>query len=555
MPLEQPAEGAGLESGGARRPAILEDGISPLRKGLTCRIREDIPTLSESVAQTSPLLAEFVGSMLQALTWNCMSLGKESAGAGQYEPLCIGLVLMVSTYSFAGVSGAHLNPAVSLSVGLSNIGEWCKLGKYMLAQFLGSLAGVALSCGTYQRTAVQAIGPRPGFHLSACFFVEMFYTGMISLVYLNVTLSRSNNSVKAGNQFYGLAIGLAMAAGCWASEDISGAIFNPALSLAVDFQNVSDGVGYGFFYILAQVLGSFLASITYRVIRPHEDVEDHELFCASRVTKHDQITMPKLVAEGIGTWLVVFTFGLATLSKQYHRDRPFAAGAALMSMHYALSDVSGGHFNPAVTLSVLLNGRGMCSVRQGMAFMVVQIVCAALGAFFFTAIYYPRTFPCIPKESLIKYGWLPLTAVDIIYSFLVCYVALATITVVGVKAHVKHAYYDGLAYGLASAAGGFAMLHLLNSLANPALTLGEALAHIIAGEGNFHDALFVSLAQFGGAVLASCLFRCTHASLFRRELLMGESEPLVDKFGKQAFEGVANAQPQLRIGDPLPSEK
>jgi len=382
----------------------------------------------------------------------------------------------------------------------------------------------------------------------------LIYTGMIVLVYLNVTLSRSNNSVKAGNQFYGLAIGFAMAAGCWAAEEVSGAIMNPALALAIDFQNISDGVGSGFFYIMAQVAGACVAALAYRVMRPTEGADvDHELVSSSQVSKYEGLTMPKLVAEGVGTSLIVFTFGMSTLSTKYHDARPFAAAATLLSLHYALADVSGGHFNPAVTLSVMLSGRGNCGIKQGMAYIALQTVSAALSAGIFTAINYPHTFPAIPDTSIEKYGYHAVIAVDAVYTFVVCYVALATITVSpAIRTPVKRNYYDGLAYGLSSAAGGFGMLNLLNSLANPALTLGEALSYAIAGEGKFWGGLFISMSQLAGAVVASCLFRFTHASYYRQEALMGKdygtTDCEIDVFAKQTCEGRSGASASTRLG-------
>jgi len=344
--------------------------------------------------------------------------------------------------------------------------------------------------------------------------------------------------VKAGNQFYALAVGFAMAAGCWASEDVSGAIFNPAVSISIDFQNMRNGVGYGFCYVVAQVLGAFLAAVSYRVMRPHEE-DDHQAWTTSRVTKTEGITTAKLAAEGAGTWLTVFTFGMTTLSKTYSNERPLSAAAALMSMHYALADVSGGHFNPAVTVSVLLSGRGWCSFRQGVAYIAVQIVCGSIAGLLFTAIRYPLAFPTNLNGILEKYGWLQLGTVDSIYAFVVCYAALGTITFSrGVKSSLSRNQFDGLSYGLASAAGGFAMLRLLNTLANPALTLGESLANAVTGKGSLWQGMWIAVFQIVGAVFASGVFRLTHAADFRRyDDLDKENTPLVDAVGKKAFEG------------------
>lgn len=511
----------------------------------------------QRLAQCSPYIAEFCGCLMQALAWNCTELGKATTNGEAWKPLVCGLTLMVSTYSFATVSGSHLNPAVSIAVGLSNHGDWTKIAKYMVCQLFGSLSGVALSCLTYRQTAATAIGPRKDFEAGQCFLVEFFYTGMLCLVFLHVTLSRHNNPVKGGNQFFALAIGFVMAAGCWAGEDISGAIFNPAVSIGVGLQNFKSGVGYGFEYTGAQVLASFFASVLYRVMRPEEDAASYDLFVDhwSDMSKKKAITTASLFAEGVGSWFTVFTFGMTTLSKTYSMERPFAAGAALMSMHYALSDVSGGYFNPAVTLSVLLNGRNMISIKQALAYITVQIVFGSAAAFVYTAIY-PTSFGAISVEALHKYGASRISGVEAVYSFVICYVALSTITVVGIESKVEANYYSGLAYGLASAAGGFAMLHLANSLANPALTLGVALAHTTDG-GTFYNSLWASAVQFVGAVLASCVFRVTHASDYRRrhedERRRGESASLVVE---KAAGGLAREGPAARgaaRGAPEPS--
>lgn len=522
-------------------------GPSSLSKGISSSIKEHEPSWRERLAQSSPLIAEFVGCTMQALAWNCTALGQESSKTGEFKPLVVGLTLMVSTYCFASVSGAHLNPAVSLSVGLSNMGDWRRLGKYIGVQALGSAAGVALSCATYQKTLPAGVGPRNGFHISNCLLVEFFYTAMLCIVYLNVTLSRSNNSVKAGNQFFALAIGFAMAAGCWASEDISGALFNPALALAVDFQNVKNGVGHGLAYMFAEIMGAFLAAVAYRVMRPSEDVDDHEQWIARQeLLKDKDIAYPKLVAEGAGTFLVVFTFGMTTMSKLYKDSRPFAAAAAIMTMHYSVADLSGGHFNPAVTLAAMLSGRGKCSVNQGLAFIATQIVCAALAAFFYTAIR-ASSFPAVPVDARRKYGLLPMSAVDAIFAFSVCYTALATTTVVGVKSNLQRNYFDGLAYGFSSAAGGFATLSILNSLANPAMTLGLALAYMAMGDKPGHaEAFNVALFQFLGGAIASGVFRFTHAAEYRRHR-EGEYALLMDREAKGAFDGHASASSSQRL--------
>merc|ERR1719491_506489 len=213
-------------------------------------------------------------------------------------------------------------------------------------------------------------------------------------------------------------------------------------------------------------------------------------------------------------------------------------------MHYAMSDISGGYLNPAVTLSVLLNGRDILSIKQGAAYVAAQTVGGTIAAFCYTFAYWGQTFGDVPVGEVAKFGSGQMAAVVVIYSFLLCYVALATVTVKGIKTTIDKPYYSGLAYGLSLAAGGVAMLHLTNSIGNPALTLGVSLAHTING-GTFYRGLGGVFFELCGAVIASLLFRVTHAREYRKDqegatskaISRGESSRLLDKAEARAEEG------------------
>src|SRR6201996_3286944 len=87
-------------------------------------------------------------------------------------------------------------------------------------------------------------------------------------------------------------------------------------------------------------------------------------------------TVAKYVVEAIGTFVLVFTVGSAVASGS--TLAPLAIGAALMVMVYAGGHISGGHYNPAVTLAVLLRRR--IGLRDAVAYWTVQLcagVCAA----------------------------------------------------------------------------------------------------------------------------------------------------------------------------------
>src|SRR3954466_13147701 len=87
--------------------------------------------------------------------------------------------------------------------------------------------------------------------------------------------------------------------------------------------------------------------------------------------------MKKYLVEFIGTFFLVFTVGIAV--RQGAPFAPFAIGSILMVMVFAGGHISGGHYNPAVTLALLLRGR--CESRTAVSYWIAQFfaaICAAL---------------------------------------------------------------------------------------------------------------------------------------------------------------------------------
>merc|ERR1719284_1001135 len=94
-----------------------------------------------------------------------------------------------------------------------------------------------------------------------------------------------------------------------------------------------------------EMLGSILAVGMFLVVRPEEYDKDYN---------RPRSLASKLVSEFIGTYMLVLTVGLNVLGKS--PAGAFSIAAALMCMIYSLGDVSGAHFNPAVTLAILVYG-------------------------------------------------------------------------------------------------------------------------------------------------------------------------------------------------------
>ena len=106
--------------------------------------------------------------------------------------------------------------------------------------------------------------------------------------------------------------------------------------------------------------------------------------------------MRKYVAEFIGTFGLVFTVGCAVMGKAVLA--PLAIGAALMVFVYAGGHISGGHYNPAVSLAAYLRGR---LSRQDLGpYWLAQAAGALVAAGLATFVVNPAPFPALDMS-----GW------------------------------------------------------------------------------------------------------------------------------------------------------
>src|SRR5258706_13385635 len=122
--------------------------------------------------------------------------------------------------------------------------------------------------------------------------------------------------------------------------------------------------------------------------------------------------MNKYIAEFIGTFFLVLTVGCTVIGNGAGAFAPLAIGSALMVMIFACGHISGGHFNPAVTLGVWL--RGKCETKDVAPYMIFQIVGAVLAALVVKFLkggaavvpLQPQTLPALLAEFLFTFGFV-----------------------------------------------------------------------------------------------------------------------------------------------------
>jgi aquaporin Z len=203
--------------------------------------------------------------------------------------------------------------------------------------------------------------------------------------------------------------------------------------------------------------------------------------------------MNKLLTEAIGTFFLVFTVGLTVIAATPFA--PLAIGSALMVMVYMGGHISGGHYNPAVTLAVFMR-RGMPG-SDVIPYWLAQLTGALVAALAVRATL-GVTFAPAPAESA---GALAALLVEILFTFALALVVLNTATA---PATAGNSYF-GLAIGFTITVAAFAGGPVSGGAFNPAVGIGPIVVHALAGGAGSQVWLYVVGPLTGGA-LASVVF-------------------------------------------------
>ena len=213
-------------------------------------------------------LADMVGTMVLVLM-GCGAAVFFGCGAPA-EVLAVafafGLSVVGMAYAIGGISGCHVNPAVTLGVWLSKRMSGREAAMYMLFQVAGALIGSAIlwaltSTGGYgASTATGANGFGAGETLQA-FIAETVFTFVFVLVVLGATDAR-----RGAGSFAGLAIGLTLTLVHIVCIPITGTSVNPARSIAPALFAGGEALCQLWLFIVAPMAGAALAAGVWKVL-------------------------------------------------------------------------------------------------------------------------------------------------------------------------------------------------------------------------------------------------------------------------------------------------
>jgi aquaporin Z len=180
----------------------------------------------------------------------------------------------------------------------------------------------------------------------------------------------------------------------------------------------------------------------------------------------------KYAVEAIGTFFLVFTVGAAVGSGS--PLAPLGIGAVLMVMIYAGAHLSGGHYNPAVTLAVLVRRR--IALHEAAGYWTAQLGAGLLAALVARTVVDPAHAAVGAMMLLNGRTLLAAFVVELLFTFALCYVVLNVATS---KDHRDNSFY-GLAIGFTVVAGAVAVGAISGGAFNPAVSLGAAVMGMFA---------------------------------------------------------------------------
>lgn len=207
-------------------------------------------------------LSELLGTFAMVFAGTgAIVINAESGGAITHlgVALTFGLVVLAMIYTLGDVSGAHLNPAVTLAFAVAGLFPYLSVLLYIAAQFSGALlASLTLRFLFPQNTNLGATIPS-GLPMQS-FALEIILSAILMFVILNVSQGSKEKGITAG-----IVVGSVIALEALFAGPICGASMNPARSLGPAI--VSGHLEHLWIYLAAPVLGMLVAIPLYRVVR------------------------------------------------------------------------------------------------------------------------------------------------------------------------------------------------------------------------------------------------------------------------------------------------
>jgi len=217
-------------------------------------------------------LAEMVGTFVLTLL-GCGTAVSLNCGVDPASvigtAIAFGLSVIAMAYTIGGISGCHINPAISLGVFLSGRMSAKDCGMYIVFQVIGAILAAAVLAGIVATAPGLAEGTTTGANTCAAgtmngLLVEIVLTCIFVLVVLGAT-SKTNG---ATNNFAGLAIGLSLILIHLVGIHYTGTSVNPARSIGPALFQGGQAMTELWVFIVGPFIGAALSALIWKAIEP-----------------------------------------------------------------------------------------------------------------------------------------------------------------------------------------------------------------------------------------------------------------------------------------------
>jgi len=200
----------------------------------------------------------------------------------------------------------------------------------------------------------------------------------------------------------------------------------------------------------------------------------------------------KFLTEFIGTFFLVLTIGMTVVEPDSSGVlAPLAIASILAVMVYAGGHISGGHYNPAVSLAVFMRGR--LGILNLLFYWIVQILGGIVAAFL--VLYVKGGGAEVPAEPHV----LHVLLAEFIFTFALCYVVLNVATS---KKTAGNSYF-GLAIGGTILAGALSMGPVSGAAFNPSVAIALSMLNL----SPWHNLWVYIVATLIGGAVAAIIFK------------------------------------------------
>ena len=213
-------------------------------------------------------MAEFIGTgvLVFLACGTAATLKCNNPGGYILTALSFGLVIVAMAYSIGNISGCHINPAVSLAMLISKKMSFVDFIGYVVAQFLGGIAGAALLMGFVGKDSGLGANNLVGVNGNPLrgLLIEIALTFVFVIAILGVT-SKAENSPVAG-----LVIGFTLTLVHILGIAYTGTSVNPARSFGPALFAGGEALSNVWIFIVAPLVGAAIAAVVYMFLTSGE---------------------------------------------------------------------------------------------------------------------------------------------------------------------------------------------------------------------------------------------------------------------------------------------